>query len=479
MQYNKLTKLINRYPQTGNYITIGVGQSSLFGLYADVNKIDFKLELLDNVTIVPNTKFRTLVAIYENKNDKTPQYYTSEIYHKDLSTSIYDANPYFVNASFNPSFIVNIYLDEIVNSMSVYKEAELKSELIFLKNSFIFFNNVGISTSDSIVKNNLFVKKPSSNNSILDNTLIKFDNDISKLENAISNVSSDVIRKGFFGSIAEVKYGDEVIRAKPQFNRNKQIEDIQNQLIEKLNILKESKTEVESNRVNFEKLGLTKVKSEKLKTENIKLDKFGFFNRIKNKSVIAPSEKDIIEINGMFIDCILLVQYIDWVLTEPNLNEIESGGVIPAELLLEYEEKVKETPVDVIDNNNNTINTDPSTVGNIGTGKYYEYEIIRLAVPAALESSIMTFKASDGTLTKIQTSDYGYVGTYCIEENTFNGNYTIYQKTQLAPCNIPGSVNNGGGTGRQGGRRGGIDYYDNQNRNIEYIDRQRDFQNVQ
>ena len=45
--------------------------------------------------------------------------------------------------------------------------------------------------------------------------------------------------------------------------------------------------------------------------------------------------------------------------------------------------------------------------------------------------------------------------------------------------NISGNVNNGGGPGRQGGRRGGIDYYDNQNRNIEYIDRQRDFQNVQ
>jgi hypothetical protein len=479
MQYNKLTKLINRYPQTGNYITIGVGQSSLFGLYADVNKIDFKLELLDNVKIVPDTKLRTIVAIYEDAKDNTPQYYTSELYHKDLSTSIYDANPYFVNASFNPSFIVNIYLDEIVNSMSVYKEAELKSGLTFLKNSFIFFNNVGISTSDSIVKNNLFVKKPSSNNSILDNTLIKFDNDISKLENAISNVPSDVIRKGFFGSIAEVKYGDEVIRAKPQFNRNKQIEDIQNQLIEKLNILKESKTEVESNRVNFEKLGLTKVKSEKLKTENIKLDKFGFFNRIKNKSVIAPSEKDIIEINGMFIDCILLVQYIDWVLTEPNLNEIESGGVIPAELLLEYEEKVKETPLDVIDNNNNTINTDPLSVGSIGTGKFFEYEIIRLAIDASPAASTMTFKSSSGEIVTIAVSDYGYVGTYCIEENSFNGDKQLYQTTQLAPCNIPGNVNNGGGTGRQGGRRGGIDYYDNQNRNIEYIDRQRDFQNVQ
>jgi hypothetical protein len=54
----------------------------------------------------------------------------------------------------------------------------------------------------------------------------------------------------------------------------------------------------------------------------------------------------------------------------------------------------------------------------------------------------------------------------------------LYQRTQLAPCNIPANTT-GGGAG--GSRRGGgsYDYYDNQNRNIEYIDRQKDFQNIQ
>jgi hypothetical protein len=478
MQYNKLTKLINRYPQTGNYITIGVGQSSLFGLYADVNKIDFKLELLDNVKIVPDTKLRTIVAIYEDVKDNTPQYYTSELYHKDLSTSIYDANPYFVNASFNPSFILNIYLDEIVNSMAPYKDAELISGLRFLKNNFIYFNSTGITATDTDIKNNLFLKKPSVENSLLDNEIIKVDNNIIKLENAISNVPSAIIRKGFFGSIAEYKYGDETIRSKPQFNRQKQIQEIQDQLIEKLNILKETKQQIDSNKENFEKLGLTKIKSEKVKTENIKVDKLGFFDKIKNKSTTLPSEKDVIEINGVFIDCILLVQYIDWVLKEPSISEIDFGGVIPPELLLEYEDKPKDTSVDIIDSNNNTIYTDPSTVGNIGTGKYYEYEIIRLAIDASPAASTMTFKNSNGEIVTIAVTDYGYVGTYCIEENSFNGNYTMYQKTQLAPCNISAKVNDNSGFGG-GARRGGMDYYDNQNRNIEYIDRQRDFQNVQ
>ena len=62
MQYNRLPKLTNKYPQTGNYITTGVGQSSLFGLYSDVNKVDFKLESLEDVTIVPDTKMRTILA---------------------------------------------------------------------------------------------------------------------------------------------------------------------------------------------------------------------------------------------------------------------------------------------------------------------------------------------------------------------------------------------------------------------------------
>jgi hypothetical protein len=173
-----------------------------------------------------------------------------------------------------------------------------------------------------------------------------------------------------------------------------------------------------------------------------------------------------------------LVKYIDWVLGEPSLSEIEEGGVINPTLLLDFEIAKTEAPVEQLDSNNNSKDTISKPTLNEGTGNYFEYQIIRLSIPAALDSSKMTFRTSTGEIQTIQTADYGFVGTYCIEENSFSGNYNLYQRTQLAPCNIPANTT-GGGAG--GSKRGGgsYDYYDNQNRNIEYIDRQKDFQNIQ
>lgn len=472
MQYNRLPKLINKYPQTGNYITTDVGQSSLFGLYSDVNKIDFKLESLEDVTIVPDTKIRTIIAVFEDRNDETPQYYTSELYHRDLSAAIVDANPYFINASFNPSNIVNIYLKEIVNSLDSYKEAELKRGLVFSRNNFVLFNNSGIGGITPTDNTN----NQNTNNDVLNldtnKELDLLQNSISKLENEISNVPSKIKRMGFFGARAEVEYEGNIIRSGIPFNRDKQVNDIKNQLSERLDILKNRKKELEAKKIN---VGVTKIVTKELKQENIKIDKVAFLEKIKNKSVGVPHPKDIIEINGVFVDCILLIKYIDWVLSEANISEIEDGGVIAPEILLEYEKVKVEAPVEKLDSNNNTKETTPTPSGNEGTGKFFEYQIIRLSIPATLDSSRMTFKTSNGQIQSVQTADYGFVGTYCIEENSFNGNHNLYQKTQLAPCNIP--ANTSGGGGYRGG--GSYDYYDNQNRNIEYIDRQKDFQNIQ
>jgi len=474
MQYNRLPRITNKYPQTGNYITTGVGKSSLFGLYDDVNKIDFDLPNLDDINIVPDTSIRTLVAIYEDRNDTTPQYYTSEIYHRDLSASIIEANPYFLQASFNPSHIVNIYLKEIVNSTNSYKEAELKRGLVFLRNNFILYGNAGISSPTSRVIDSLIENSNNTlNESDLSNQLTFVDSEISKLENEITNVESKIKRTGFFGARAkiDIENGD-TISSKIAFNRNKQIDDIKNQLGSKLLELKDRKKNIES---KISTTGVTKIVTKELKNENIKIDKNTFLDRIKNKSVVAPNPKDIIEVNGVFVDCILLVKYIDWVLSDSNIDEIEDGGVIAPELLLEFEEAPKETPVDKLDGNNNTIGADtPPTNTNTGTGNYFEYQIIRLSIPATLDSSKMTFRTSTGEIQTIQTAEYGFVGTYCIEENSFGANYNLYQRTQLAPCNIPSNPSGGGGY--RGG--GSYDYYDNQNKNIDFIDRQRDFENI-
>jgi len=480
MQYNRLTRITNKYPQTGNYITTGIGKSSLFGLYDEVNKIDFDLPKLDDISIVPDISIRTLVAIYEDRNDTTPQYYTSEIYHRDLSASRIEANPYFLQASFDPSHIVNIYLKEIVNSSDSYKEAELKRGLVFLRNNFILYSNAGISSPNSRAIATLTGNAGNANNdantSVISNQLNLVNSQISKLENEITNVPSKLKRFGIFGSRAKIDIDGDTINSKIAFNRDKQIDDITTQLGDKLLVLKDRKKKIE----NFiTTSGTTKIVTKALKEENIQIDKPTFFDRIKNKSLIAPKPKDIIEVNGVFVDCILLVKYIDWVLSDTNIDEIEDGGVIAPEILFEFEQAPKEVAVDELDGNKNPIGTDtpPPSNSNTGTGNYFEYQIIRLSIPASQAASTMTFRTSNGSIETISIAEYGFIGTYCIEENSCGGNYNLYQRTQLAPCNIPGNVNNGGGGGYRGG--GSYDYYDNQNRNIDYIDRQRDFQNIQ
>lgn len=472
MEYNRLPRLINTYPQTSNYLTTGINKASLFGLYSDSNKVDFNLDTLDNVNIVTDTKFRTIIAIYEDRNDETPQYYTSELYHRDLTAAKVEANPYFLNASFEPSNIVSIYLKELVDSLDAYKDEELKLELNFIRNNFIFFNNSGITGLPKKVFDIAAAVAEGNKAQSRNNELDALGESINKLEKAITDVPNKIKRKGLFGTRAEVDYEGETFRSKVAFNRGKQIDEIKGKLSDKLFRLKERKKELENQKIET---GVSKIITQDLKKTNKKIDKASFFAKISDKKIKLSKEKDLIEINGVFVDCILLVKYIDWVLSEPSLSEIEEGGVINPNLLLDFEKVKIEAPVEVLDSNNNTKDTIGTPALNEGTGKFFEYQIIRLSIPASEASSKMTFRASDGQIQTIQTANYGNVGTYCIEENSFSGNHYLYQKTQLAPCNIPANNRGGGG----GARGGSYDYYDNQNRSIDYIDRQKDFQNIQ
>ena len=64
-------------------------------------------------------------------------------------------------------------------------------------------------------------------------------------------------------------------------------------------------------------------------------------------------------------------------------------------------------------------------------GLFFEYQIIRLSIPASQADSTMTFRTSNGSIETIATADYGFIGTYCIEENSFSGNYNLYQRIQF------------------------------------------------
>jgi len=117
MKYIRLPYLTNTYPQTGNYISTEPNKSALYGIYADVNKVQFNIPDLTQIRVVEDTRFRSIIAIYKDKADNTPKYYTSEFYSRDLDASKVEANPYILNYSIESAAIIKVYVNDIIQNI--------------------------------------------------------------------------------------------------------------------------------------------------------------------------------------------------------------------------------------------------------------------------------------------------------------------------------------------------------------------------
>lgn len=67
MNYIRLTNLTNKYPQSGNYIPQKTGNATLFGIYEETNRIDFKLRDFSEVIPIPNISNRFIIAVTYDK----------------------------------------------------------------------------------------------------------------------------------------------------------------------------------------------------------------------------------------------------------------------------------------------------------------------------------------------------------------------------------------------------------------------------
>jgi hypothetical protein len=193
------------------------------------------------------------------------------------------------------------------------------------------------------------------------------------------------------------------------------------------------------------------------------------------EEVIENPYLDLVdEANQIYVDYRDLCYYLSWCLSSPTLDSIENNGVQTLEELAKFELTTKTNDTDKQDNpTNNTgdeVRLEP-------TGKFFEYDIIRLTIPATLEQSKMRFKNAAGVMQEIQTDQYGLVGRFCCEENSWADNHYIYQKTQITPC----AQNNNEFSGRGGGG-GAYGYsrdYDTRVGSVDFVNQQRDFENIQ
>ena len=138
MEYTRISNLENTYPNNENYIPAlgNLQQVSLFGLYSDKNKLDFKLPSLKDIQYVRGTNFRFILAIFKDYTDTKPVYYTSEQYFRDLTEAINESNPYFLQASFTNSNIVSYVYEDIIKMIDLVKPLEQKSRVDFRINIF-------------------------------------------------------------------------------------------------------------------------------------------------------------------------------------------------------------------------------------------------------------------------------------------------------------------------------------------------------
>lgn len=472
MKYIRLPNLTNTYPQTGNYINTGVDKSALFGLYDDINKINFTYPDIKQIKVVKNTSFSTILAIYKNLSDGNPKYYTSEFFARDLEASKIEANPYLINYALNNSCIVKIYLDEIIKNVKSFKEQELKLGVSFIRNNFLLYSESGLEGNKNVAQNNEISQLREDEISNLNNKITLFEQTLLFVESDIQirNVPNTNLVRSF------IIVGDEMfmIETQKKIDYSNEKLQIKNQLIERIDNLKKelnliktpSNIEPKENEINLaeskKKIFLNRAKLKKDTKE------------VLNKVIGAETEDDIIDMESVFVDCILLVNYINWTLTKPKLDDIETNGVIPAEDLSVFKSKDKITEV-----------IDKSTGSDIDLPKSsnsFVYRVVRLSIPATLEASLITYIDRFGNEQTIQTDKYGLVGEFCAKENSFKLATNLYLINTLNPCeSTQEEIGIGGGGGGGTGIRNyenNFGYYDNQIRNNNnFIDYNRDFSN--
>lgn len=426
MEYIRLPYITNPYPQPGNYITKSPGKVSLYGIYDRINKVDFDLKNLNNVTKVDKTNFRFILAVKKTSTDTEPKYFTSDVYYRDLEAAIVDSNPYFINASFDSNNVVEINLENSIQLFKQVKVSELNMNINTLKNNFILSN----SKLSGVVNDNINIffnrktklEDTQKNVEDINNELSKVSAKLSKLRYASATQNFENKSKSFLGIFKklELKVDDEVFT--PDINPNdagNKILGTEGETYQKNSIL---------NKINSKIISIEQQESDLIKQRDTAIDGFKTVLKSERKSPI----KNILEnySDDISIDYIQLVKYIDWIVSPAKLSDLDNNGVIAPTELIQYDiEKEVILPPD----------SNTKTIPQPASKKVYEYQVVRNSINTPFEQSAITFNNSLKEVQTIQTENYGVVGRYCMEEDSWAGALQLYSIIQIGECGADNS----------------------------------------
>jgi hypothetical protein len=76
----------------------------------------------------------------------------------------------------------------------------------------------------------------------------------------------------------------------------------------------------------------------------------------------------------------------------------------------------------------------PPTPPSEKLGIAYQYQVVRMGIPASFAESAFTYTDLNGNEQKIQTDQFGVVGTFCMIENSWKGAFNLYRFIDSGLC---------------------------------------------
>lgn len=502
MKYFRLFELQNQYPTIENYTrenTISSvnslynhGDAVLTGIFPE-NQRRFPLSNIAFIRPIANTSIRFILKVKKSAIDEFPRYFTSFNYFAELEQSVTTPNPYFLNLSLLDTNIVEFDLADSIAQFKNQLESESARNVKMFKNNFLKI----IDTTSKDIKTETYGSDPRGvvkDTTEISNEIIPTLQTPISVDNQITNESNP---RGLFRRRNRIEQEATDSRPRGLFDR-RNVDEITND-VEPRGIFRRRNIDENNPRMLAIETANIAVDSnvEQTQNENILVDSTGIVAKrifkssveseisdteAKPKSDVEKLVEEVIENpyldlvdadNQIYVDYRDLCTYISWCISSPTLDSIENNGVLTLDELAKFELTTKTNDTDKQDNpKENTgdeVRLEP-------TGRFFEYDIVRLTIPATFDQSKMKFKNAAGVMQEVQTDQYGLVGRFCCEENSWADNHYIYQKTQIAPCsqnnNLPNRPSGGGGYGYSKD-------YDTRVGSLDFVNQNRDFENIQ
>jgi hypothetical protein len=138
MQYVSLSRIPNKYPDVSRYTEYKERVVLLNGLYPERNKINFTLPEFKDITPIPNTFFRFVLAVAADENDTNPRLFTSKTFYDDIKLSYRVNNPYFaIQSLIGAGSVVTISLKDYFELFDKFEKNEDETPVNVTKNIFL------------------------------------------------------------------------------------------------------------------------------------------------------------------------------------------------------------------------------------------------------------------------------------------------------------------------------------------------------